>query len=183
MDPEMTATRHPVRRRTLGALLLGGALLAVAACASPPENDEQPLAAPWSTVFAHAPGFEPFAHQHVAALCRESVLYSHHFEAGSAELTALGRRALYAMANADREAPLKVHVSPGACAPEELGAARLASVRAFAAELDLLDRAVQVTIGYADGRGAAARDVAARLRAFEQRPMTTPRSLSFELSR
>jgi len=89
MDPEMTATRHPVRRRTLGALLLGGALLAVAACASPPENDEQPLAAPWSTVFAHAPGFEPFAHQHVAALCRESVLYSHHFEAGSAVSSAL----------------------------------------------------------------------------------------------
>lgn len=179
----MTACPHPVRRRPLCALFLGGALLAVASCASPPEARDRAIAAPVSTVFAHSPRFETFARQYVAALTRESALYSHHFEAGGSKLTDLGRRALGALIRANRSAPLEIHVSPGACSPEELGAARLAAVRALVEELKLIDGAVRVTTGHAYGRGAAARDVAARLQAFEQRPMTAPRGRSFDLSR
>lgn len=179
----MTANPHPVRRRPLCALVLGGALLAVASCTSPPEARDRAVAAPVSTVFAHSPTFETFARQYVAALTRESALYPHHFEVDGAELTMLGRRALVALVRANRAEPLEIHVSPGACAPEELGAARLVAVRAFVEELKLLDGTARVTTGYADGRGAAAKDVAARLQAFEQRPMTAPRRLSFDLSR
>ena len=221
----MTATSPRVVRRPQLAVLLGGVLLAAAACASAPEQSEdlpelseasteqseatseqseaapepseaapeQSEAAPMQSATAtavltgrdldRALVSQPFSHQHTAALTRESALYAYHFTAGTSELTTLGRRVLHAITDAARSGPREVFLSPGACVPEALGAARLASVRAHVQKHGSQGGQVLVTVGYARGEGAATKDVAARLRAFEQRPMTATRSLSSELGR
>lgn len=183
MDYAMTTTSPRVGRRPRVAIHLGGVLLAAAACTSPPQTREVTSAPRAPHGFEGALVSQPFSRQHAAALARESVLYAYHFRADTAELTALGRRSLDAMMNGDRSDSREVRVSPGACASEALGAARLASVRAHVRDLGFQDGQVRVNVGFAGGAGAAAKDVAAKLRAFEQRPMTPARSLSFELSR
>jgi len=239
MDYAMTATFPRVVRRPQLAVLLGGVLLAAAACASAPEQSEdlpelseasteqseatseqseaapepseaapeqseaapepseaapqQSEAAPVQSATAtavltgrdldRALVSQPFSHQHTAALTRESALYAYHFTAGTSELTTLGRRVLHAITDAARSGPREIFLSPGACVPEALGAARLASVRAHVQKHGSQGGQVLVTVGYARGEGAATKDVAARLRAFEQRPMTATRSLSSELGR
>ena len=207
----MTATSPRAGHRPRLAILLSGILLAAAACASAPEQSEAPPAqvetppaqveAPPEQSAAVQDESEavpasmtdreldrllaslPFARQHTAALTRESALYAYHFAAGTSELTTVGQRALSAMTDAARFEPRDIRLAPGACVPAALGAARLASVQALVQKLGFADGQVRVKVGHANGAGAVAKDVAARLQEFEQRPMTPTRSLSSALGR
>jgi hypothetical protein len=154
MEPAMKHAPRSPRSRTLALALVALSASLPAGCRSPqqapPQSVELGEAAQASADRAFAA--EPFSDQVRAGVLRQRALYEHHFEGGSAQLNALGRRDIVILAQGLAESGGRIAVDRGS-APKQLYAARLDAVRAMLQLAGVPGDRVKVGDGPAGGSG------------------------------
>lgn len=151
-------------------LMAAAAAVSLSACASAPD-DGPPAADPLTPQPERV--VQPFDEQARRGSARDRTLYPHHFRAGSAELTDLGRETVAVVAQQSPADGARLQLSPGA-AEGELGNRRVQAVAQQLRTLGVAPERVVVTVGHPGGDGAATIDVLSRRAAIAEEPMRPP---------